>query len=206
MADILSKLQAPPGANTPKRRVGRGVGSGLGKTGGRGQKGQKARSKGNINKLHFHGGQTTFQRRLPKRGFRNPFPTEVAIVPVGALDRFEAGTEVTETLLRIEGLVSGRLDKLKILGDGELTKALTVQAHSFSRSAREKIEKAGGKIVEVAPKKATEATESASLPLPPWSSPTSPKSPVSRSSVAACCSRWRCWQCTGLACSSPLPG
>lgn len=206
MADILSKLQAPPGANTSKRRVGRGVGSGLGKTGGRGQKGQKARSKGNINKLHFHGGQTTFQRRLPKRGFRNPFPTEVVILPVSALERFAANTEVTEELLRKEGLVSGRLDKLKILGDGELTKALTVKAHAFSRSAREKIEKAGGKVVEVAPK-TTEATENASLAPPPqWSSPTSPKSPASLNSAAACSSRWPCWRSTALASSSPLRG
>ena len=75
MADILSKLRAPEGATTKERRIGRGVGSGLGKTAGRGQKGQKARSKGNINKLHFQGGQSPMQRRLPKRGFRNPFPT-----------------------------------------------------------------------------------------------------------------------------------
>lgn len=150
MADILSKLQAPEGSNPSKRRVGRGVGSGLGKTGGRGQKGQKARSKGNFNKVHFQGGQTPMQRRLPKRGFRNPFADVIAIVPVGALERFDAGTEVTEAQLRVEGLISGRLDKIKILGDGELTKALTIKAHAFSRSAREKIEKAGGKAVELA--------------------------------------------------------
>ncbi len=203
MADILSKLQAPEGANTAKRRIGRGVGSGLGKTSGRGQKGQKARSKGNINKLHFHGGQTTLQRRLPKRGFRNPFPTEVAIVAVGALDRFNAGTEVTEETLRIEGLISGRLDKLKILGDGELTKALTVKAHAFSRSAREKIEKAGGKAVEVAAVAAEPQAADAKLATHPlWSSPTSLTSLAFPNSAAACSSRWPCWRSTASASSS----
>jgi large subunit ribosomal protein L15 len=149
MADILSKLQAPAGANTKKLRVGRGVGSGLGKTAGRGQKGQKARSKGNINKLHFQGGQTPMQRRLPKRGFRNPFPTETAIVAVGALERFAAGTAVDEKALREARLISGAFDKIKVLGDGELTKALTIHAHAFSKSAKEKIEKAGGKAIEL---------------------------------------------------------
>ena len=108
MADILSKLAAPEGSNTKERRIGRGVGSGLGKTSGRGQKGQKARSKGNINKLHFQGGQTPMQRRLPKRGFRNPFPTETAIVSVAELeDRFENGANVDEQALRTARLVRG---------------------------------------------------------------------------------------------------
>ncbi len=149
--DILSKLQAPEGAVKERTRVGRGVGSGLGKTAGRGQKGQKARSKGNINKLHFQGGQTPIQRRLPKRGFRNPFGPVVANVNVGDLDRFEAGAEVTATTLRELRLVRGRFDVLKILGSGELTKAVTVTAHRFSKSASEKIEKAGGKTVVLAP-------------------------------------------------------
>jgi len=86
MADILSKLSPPVGAVTKERRIGRGVGSGLGKTSGRGQKGQKARSKGNINKLHFQGGQTPMQRRLPKRGFRNPFPLDTVALNVGVLN------------------------------------------------------------------------------------------------------------------------
>lgn len=150
MADILSKLQAPAGAVTKARRIGRGVGSGLGKTSGRGQKGQKARSKGNINKLHFHGGQTPMQRRLPKRGFRNPFGPEVQIIAVGDLDGFEKGASVDEAALRKAGLLRGAFDQLKVLGDGELTKALTVTAHKFSKSAKEKIEKAGGKAIEIA--------------------------------------------------------
>src|ERR1700742_4708365 len=98
--DILSKLHAPEGATNTRLRVGRGVGSGLGKTAGRGQKGQKARSKGNINKLHFQGGQTPMQRRLPKRGFRNPFPDFVVALNVGELERFAAGAAVDEASLR----------------------------------------------------------------------------------------------------------
>jgi large subunit ribosomal protein L15 len=151
MADILSKLSPPPGAVTKPRRIGRGVGSGLGKTSGRGQKGQKARSKGNINKLHFQGGQTPMQRRLPKRGFRNPFPTDVVALNVGELERFASGANVDEQALRTARLVQGRVDRIKILGDGELTKALTVTAHSFSKSAAQKIEKAGGKAVVLTP-------------------------------------------------------
>lgn len=149
--DILSKLQAPEGAVKGRTRVGRGVGSGLGKTAGRGQKGQKARSKGNINKLHFQGGQTPIQRRLPKRGFRNPLAPVVANVNVGDLDRFDAGGQVNAESLRAQGLVHGRFDVLKILGNGELTKAVTVTAHRFSKGASEKIEKAGGKAVVLAP-------------------------------------------------------
>src|SRR5215212_3542858 len=98
--DILSKLQAPEGAVTKKLRVGRGVGSGLGKTAGRGQKGQKARSKGNINKRHFQGGQTPMQRRLPKRGFRNPLADVVASVNISALEVFADGTEVNGAELK----------------------------------------------------------------------------------------------------------
>jgi len=151
MADILSRLSPPEGAVTSKRRVGRGPGSGLGKTAGRGQKGQKARSGGNINKLHFQGGQTPIQRRLPKRGFRVPFPKVVAEVNVGDLERFEAGTHVDEVALRAARLVQGPVTYIKILGDGELSKALTVSAHAFSKSAVAKIEAAGGKAVVLAP-------------------------------------------------------
>jgi large subunit ribosomal protein L15 len=164
MADILSKLQAPVGSNTKERRIGRGVGSGLGKTSGRGQKGQKARSKGHINKLHFQGGQTPMQRRLPKRGFRNPFGPQVVIVSVGSLERFEANANVNEEVLRKARLVSGQYDQIKILGDGELTKALTITAHAFSKSAKEKIEKAGGKAIELPKPKGIEAAQESALP------------------------------------------
>lgn len=149
--DILSKLQAPEGAVTKKLRVGRGVGSGVGKTSGRGQKGQKARSTGNINKKHFQGGQTPIQRRLPKRGFRNPLADVVVNVNVGALEAFEDGAQVDAAALKGLRLVQGRFDVLKILGAGDLTKKLTVTAHRFSKGAVEKIEKAGGKVVVLAP-------------------------------------------------------
>src|SRR5690349_14613711 len=142
MADILSKLSPPEGAVTKARRIGRGVGSGLGKTAGRGQKGQKARSKGNINKKHFQGGQTPMQRRLPKRGFRNPLADKVANVNVGALEIFAAGASVDAAALREKRLVQGRFDVLKVLGTGDLTKKLTISAHRFSKGAVEKIEKA----------------------------------------------------------------
>jgi large subunit ribosomal protein L15 len=132
----------------------------VGKTCGRGQKGQKARQPGNIHKLHFQGGQTPMQRRLPKRGFRVPFPVKSAAINVAELERFDAGTEVTEELLRERRLVQGRdVARIKILGEGELTKKLTVHAHRFSKSAQEKIEKAGGKVVviETAEQKKPEA-------------------------------------------------
>jgi large subunit ribosomal protein L15 len=161
--DILSKLQAPEGAVTKKLRVGRGVGSGLGKTAGRGQKGQKARAGGNINKKHFQGGQTPIQRRLPKRGFRNPLADIVASLNVGDLEIFENGTEVHIDALRKKRLVRGRFDALKILGDGELTKKLTVTAHRFSKGAIAKIEKAGGKVVVIAPPSAKSKEQTADI-------------------------------------------
>jgi len=145
MADTLSKLAKPAGSSRPKTRKGRGVGSGLGKTAGRGQKGQYARTRGF--KPHFEGGQTPIQRRLPKRGFTNPFPAKIAEVNVGELECFNAGSKVDEKTLRQHGLVKGACDKIKILGDGELTKAVTVTAHAFSKTAAAKIEKAGGKAV-----------------------------------------------------------
>jgi large subunit ribosomal protein L15 len=145
--DILSKLHAPEGSVTKPRRIGRGVGSGLGKTSGRGQKGQKARSKGNINKRHFEGGQTPQQRRLPKRGFRNPLADVVVTVNVGDLEVFEAGATVDAAALKAKRLVRGRFDAVKILGEGELTKKLNVSAHKFSKTALEKITGAGGQAV-----------------------------------------------------------
>ena len=153
----LSHLAAPEGARKNEKRFGRGVGSGLGKTCGRGQKGQKARQGGNIGKLHFQGGQTPIQRRLPKRGFRVPFPVTVVGVNLGDLQQFAAGTDVTEEVLRDARLVQGRRLQIKVLGDGEFTKKLTVHANSFSKSALEKIEAAGGKAVVVPVVKPKEA-------------------------------------------------
>jgi large subunit ribosomal protein L15 len=147
MSDTLSKLAKPAGATQTKVRLGRGVGSGLGKTSGRGQKGQYARTRGF--KPHFEGGQTPIQRRLPKRGFKNPFSKAIAEVNVGDLEVFAAGANVDEQALVARGLVKGRYDRIKILGDGELTKAVTVSAHAFSKVAAEKIQKAGGKAVVV---------------------------------------------------------
>ena len=147
MSDTLSKLAKPAGATFPKTRLGRGVGSGLGKTSGRGQKGQYARVRGF--KPHFEGGQTPIQRRLPKRGFINPFSAKVAEVNVGDLEVFAAGANVDQAALVARGLVKGRFDRIKILGDGELTKAVTVSADSFSKVAAQKIQKAGGKVVLV---------------------------------------------------------
>jgi len=147
MSDTLSRLGPPAGARRNEKRVGRGVGSGLGKTCGRGQKGQKARNGGNIGKLHFQGGQTPMQRRLPKRGFNNPFPLATVAVNVGQLERFSTGTNVDEASLRTARLVQGSRVRIKILGEGELTKRLTVSAHAFSKQALAKIEKAGGKAV-----------------------------------------------------------
>jgi large subunit ribosomal protein L15 len=147
MSDILSRLAPPEGAVQKEKRLGRGPGSRLGKTSGRGQKGQKARQPGNIHKLHFQGGQTPIQRRLPKRGFNVPFPVYTVAINVSALERFDSGATVDEAALRRARLVQGRDVRIKILGDGELSKRLEVSAHSFSKSAAEKIEKAGGKTV-----------------------------------------------------------
>jgi large subunit ribosomal protein L15 len=147
MNDVLSRLAPPPGARHSEKRLGRGIGSRLGKTAGRGPKGQKARSGGNINKLHFQGGQTPLQRRLPKRGFNPPFPVRTVAINVGDLERFDAGTAVDEAKLREARLVQGRDVRVKILGEGSLTRALTVTAHAFSKSAAEKIRAAGGEAV-----------------------------------------------------------
>ena len=130
---------------TSKKRVGRGPGSGLGKTSARGQKGQKSRSGGGV-RLGFEGGQTTIARRLPKRGFTNFNRKEYAIVNVEDLNRFEEGTNVTPALLVECGLVTKELNGVKILGNGELTKKLNVTATKFSKSAKEAIEKAGGTV------------------------------------------------------------
>jgi large subunit ribosomal protein L15 len=149
MSTILAHLTPPAGSVKTAKRLGRGVGSGLGKTCGKGMKGQKARHGGNFGKLHFQGGQTPIQRRLPKRGFNVPFPQQVAAINLGDLERFDAGTTVNEATLRAARLVQGRDVRIKVLGDGELTKKLTIEAHAFSASASEKIEKAGGKAVVI---------------------------------------------------------
>jgi len=145
VADTLSKLVKPEGATQKKIRRGRGVGSGLGKTAGRGQKGQYAR-RGTF-KPSFEGGQTPLARRLPKRGFTNVFRAVVAEVNLRDLDVFEAGASVDENALRERGLIKGRADRVKVLGDGQLIKALTITAHSFSKSAQAKIASAGGRAV-----------------------------------------------------------
>jgi large subunit ribosomal protein L15 len=161
MSDILSRLAPPAGARQSEKRVGRGIGSRLGKTAGRGQKGQKARSGGNINKLHFQGGQTPMQRRLPKRGFNRPFTVRTVAINIGELERFDAGTAVDEAKLREARLVQGRDVRIKILGEGELTRALTVTAHAFSKSAAEKIVRAGGQVVALAATEEAGTTEAA---------------------------------------------
>lgn len=158
MADRLSKIAAPKGANTKKTRVGRGVGSGLGKTSGRGQKGQKARSTGLAGRLYFEGGQTPLARRLPKRGFKNPFPIKIAEINVGDLDGFDTGSTLDLEVLRERGLIKGRPELLKVLGVGDLTKKLTIRAHGFSKSAKEKIEKSGGTVVVIEKPKREEAS------------------------------------------------
>jgi large subunit ribosomal protein L15 len=143
----LNNLKPKKGARHAKKRVGRGPGSGHGKTSSRGEKGQKSRS-GFSRSLGFEGGQMPLHRRLPKRGFTNIFKKDYAVVNVSDLERFDNGATVDETTLRQAGLVKGQHDGVKILGDGELSKKLTVTATKFSKSAREIIEKAGGSCQE----------------------------------------------------------
>ncbi|MCG0238187.1 MAG: 50S ribosomal protein L15 [Firmicutes bacterium] len=141
----LHDLRPAPGSKRKPKRVGRGIGSGHGKTSTRGTKGQWARSGGGV-RPGFEGGQMPLQRRVPKRGFTNaPFKKVYEIVNVKALNRFEAGTEVTPELLIAHRLAHGDKDGIKILGEGDLEKPLTVKAHAFSKSALEKITAAGGK-------------------------------------------------------------
>ena len=144
----LNELKPNPGATKNKKRVGRGPGSGTGKTAGRGHKGQKSRS-GYSKKRGFEGGQMPLQRRVPKRGFKNPFRKEYVVFNVSAFENREV-QEVTIEDYRKLGLAKNLRDGVKILGDGELTKAITVHAHKFSKTAREKIEKAGGQCIVVA--------------------------------------------------------
>ncbi|MBR5827572.1 MAG: 50S ribosomal protein L15 [Clostridia bacterium] len=141
----LHELSPVAGSTKERKRIGRGPASGQGKTAGKGHKGQKARA-GRGMQIGFEGGQMPLQRRIPKRGFNNIFASEIAIVNVAALDKaYEAGAIVTVDSLIEKGLVKKALDGVKVLGHGELTKALTVQANAFSESAKQKIEAAGGK-------------------------------------------------------------
>jgi len=141
----LHELEKNIGAKHSKKRVGRGSGSDLGKTSGRGQKGQKARSGGSINPV-FEGGQLPLYRRLPKRGFSNyPFKKEYAVINLSDLNVFEDGTVVTPALLKEKGIVKKQLSGIKVLGEGQLDKKLTVQAHKFSKSAMDKINESGSK-------------------------------------------------------------
>src|SRR5207302_5281819 len=140
----LNNLRPPHGAKHPKKRVGRGQGSGQGKTAGRGHKGAKSRS-GFKFKRGFEGGQMPLHRRVPKRGFHNPFRIEYAVVNLDTLaERFDQGTVVTPELLREKGLVSGSAERIKVLARGDIAKGLTIRAHKFSGKAAEKIAAAGG--------------------------------------------------------------
>jgi large subunit ribosomal protein L15 len=144
----LSNLRAPKQANTKRKRVGRGMGSGMGKTSGRGHKGQGSRSGSSLMR-GFEGGQMPLHRRLPKRGFTNIFRTEYTVLNLDRIAELEV-TELTyETLVEL-GFAKKNKGLIKILGTGELTTAVTVHAHKFSKTAQEKIEKAGGKIVVLA--------------------------------------------------------
>lgn len=141
----LSNLKPAIGSTKTRKRIGRGHGSGTGKTAGKGHKGQNARSGGGV-KAGFEGGQMPLQRRLPKRGFTPINKKVYALVNLRDLDQFETGSIVDLALLGKAGLVKKVSDGIKILADGELTKALTVKAHKFSQQAQEKIEAAGGKV------------------------------------------------------------
>jgi large subunit ribosomal protein L15 len=140
----LHELSSATGSRHSRKRVGRGVGSGMGKTSTRGHKGQNARSGGGV-RPGFEGGQNPLYRRLPKRGFNNPFRKEFAIVNLEDLNNFAADTEVTPQVLMESGIVKSPKDGIKILGNGEITVKLTVKANKFSQSAVEKIQAAGGK-------------------------------------------------------------
>ena len=150
MALNLSNLRAPKKANSGKKRVGRGMGSGMGKTSSRGHKGQRSRS-GSHMMRGFEGGQMPLHRRLPKRGFTNIFRTEYSVVNLTRIAELQAEghSELTLEAFAAKGLLKKHKGLVKVLGDGELTSAITVHAHKFSKSAQEKIEKAGGKAILV---------------------------------------------------------
>lgn len=141
----LHELKPAEGSTKAKKRIGRGTATGQGKSAGKGQKGQKARSGGGV-RLGFEGGQMPLYRRLPKIGFTNIFRKEYAVVNLSDLERFDNGTVVNPDVLKEAGLVKAMLSGVKILGNGDLTKNLTVQAHKFSKTAADKIAAAGGKV------------------------------------------------------------
>lgn len=141
----LNELKATEGARSTKKRIGRGLGSGNGKTSGKGQKGQNSRSGGGV-AIGFEGGQTPFFKRMPKRGFTNYTRKEYAIVNVEDLNKFDEGVTVDYTALKAAGLVKKELDGVKVLGNGKLEKKLTVKAKKFSASAKKAIEEAGGTV------------------------------------------------------------
>jgi len=145
----LSSLGPAPGSRKKKVRVGRGIGSKLGKTAGAGNKGQKSR-RGYSRRRGFEGGQMPLHRRIPKRGFHNPFGIAYSVINLEELNAFPAGEKVTPDLLRAHGFIRRSGDPIKILGDGELKSPLHIQAHAFSASAKEKITKAGGTFEVVA--------------------------------------------------------
>src|SRR2546429_356198 len=145
----LSNLRPPAGSRKKKVRVGRGMGSKLGKTAGAGNKGQKSR-RGYSRRRGFEGGQMPLHRRMPKRGFHNPFGVTYSVVNLAELNVFPAGETVTPELLRAHGFVRRATDPIKVLGDGELTTKLAIHAQAFSASAKEKITKAGGTFEVVA--------------------------------------------------------
>lgn len=166
MGTTLHTLAPNPGATRDRKRVGRGPGSGYGKTAGRGQKGQKARAGHHGARVGFEGGQMPMQRRLPKRGFKNPFRVEAHPVNLGIISaRFSEGV-VDVDALRHAGLVPKKVKVVKILGEGEIAKGLTIRAHRFSKSAKAKLEAAGGiaeiLTLEAGPKPATPDTSNLS--------------------------------------------
>ncbi len=149
MALALNNLRPTKGSTHKKKRVGRGPGSGLGKTAGRGHKGQKSRS-GYSSKIGFEGGQMPLQRRLPKRGFTNIFKKKWLEISLSKLEEnFNAGDEITPEVLHERGLIKKAKHDLVILGTGEISKALKISAHRFTKTAKDKIEKAGGSITEI---------------------------------------------------------
>ena len=156
----LHEIQPAPGSTTAPKRLGRGIGSGLGKTSGKGHKGAKARSGGG-KQPGFEGGQMPLMRRIPKRGFTNIWAKEYAIVSVCDLECFDNGTTVTPAMMLEAGLIKKPLDGVKILGNGELTKKLTVQAEKITKGAAAIIEKAGGKAEVLTKEKRTKQTKKA---------------------------------------------
>ncbi|MBQ7668376.1 MAG: 50S ribosomal protein L15 [Clostridia bacterium] len=144
----LNELVPAVGSRTKPYRKGRGIGSGNGKTAGKGHKGQNARSGGGV-RPGFEGGQMPLYRRLPKRGFKNVLATRYSEINVSTLDKFEDGAEITPELLKESGLVKKLYDGVSVMGNGEITKKVTIHAHRFTKTAKEKIEKAGGKAIVI---------------------------------------------------------